>query len=261
MARYAEATRGRRRASATTDGSLTVEVRDDGRGGADAAGGSGLRGLADRVAALDGTPRHRQPARRRARSCARRSHARRDRRGLGAAARGRRCACSTTPGSRSSARPATARTCCARSAPTSPTWRSSTSACRRPTPTRDCRRPRSIRAELPDIGVLVLSQYVEERYAVELLADGAEGVGYLLKDRIADVDALRRGGAARGRRRLGARPRGRRPHARRARERDDPLDDADPARARGARPDGRGPHQPRDRRRARTCPSARSSAT
>jgi DNA-binding NarL/FixJ family response regulator len=35
--------------------------------------------------------------------------------------------------------------------------------------------------------VLVLSQYVEERYASELLASGAEGVGYLLKDRIADV--------------------------------------------------------------------------
>ena len=45
-----------------------------------------------------------------------------------------------------------------------------------------------IRSELPDVGVLVLSQYVEERYAVELLADGAEGVGYLLKDRIAEVD-------------------------------------------------------------------------
>ena len=45
-----------------------------------------------------------------------------------------------------------------------------------------------IRSELPDVGVLVLSQYVEERYAVELLADGAEGVGYLLKDRVSDVD-------------------------------------------------------------------------
>jgi len=45
-----------------------------------------------------------------------------------------------------------------------------------------------IRQELPDIGVLVLSQYVEERYVVELLSNGTEGVGYLLKDRIADVD-------------------------------------------------------------------------
>jgi DNA-binding NarL/FixJ family response regulator len=45
-----------------------------------------------------------------------------------------------------------------------------------------------IRAELPDTGVLVLSQYVEEDYALDLLADNAAGVGYLLKDRIADVD-------------------------------------------------------------------------
>ena len=47
-----------------------------------------------------------------------------------------------------------------------------------------------IRAELPDIGLLLLSQYVEERYLSQLLADGAEGVGYLLKDRVADVERL-----------------------------------------------------------------------
>jgi DNA-binding NarL/FixJ family response regulator len=46
----------------------------------------------------------------------------------------------------------------------------------------------TIRAELPDVGVLVLSQYVEERYVVELLSSGTEGVGYLLKDRIAEID-------------------------------------------------------------------------
>jgi DNA-binding NarL/FixJ family response regulator len=45
-----------------------------------------------------------------------------------------------------------------------------------------------IRTELPATGVLVLSQYVEERYAVELLSGGADGVGYLLKDRIAEID-------------------------------------------------------------------------
>jgi DNA-binding NarL/FixJ family response regulator len=53
-----------------------------------------------------------------------------------------------------------------------------------------------IRAELPGTGVLVLSQYVEEAYALDLLADSAEGVGYLLKDRVGDVerfvDAVRR---------------------------------------------------------------------
>ena len=47
-----------------------------------------------------------------------------------------------------------------------------------------------IRAELPDVGVLVLSQYVEHGYALDLLADNAAGVGYLLKDRIGDVDAF-----------------------------------------------------------------------
>jgi DNA-binding NarL/FixJ family response regulator len=43
-----------------------------------------------------------------------------------------------------------------------------------------------IRAELPGTGVLVLSQFAEEAYAVELLGESAEGVGYLLKDRVAD---------------------------------------------------------------------------
>jgi len=47
-----------------------------------------------------------------------------------------------------------------------------------------------IRDELPAIGVLVLSQYVEESYARELLADNAEGLGYLLKDRVADVETF-----------------------------------------------------------------------
>ena len=50
------------------------------------------------------------------------------------------------------------------------------------------RAAQEIRAELPGTAVLVLSQYVEESYAMELLADDAEGVGYLLKDRVAEVD-------------------------------------------------------------------------
>ncbi len=45
-----------------------------------------------------------------------------------------------------------------------------------------------IRADYPSVGVLVLSQYVELGLALKLLADSAEGVGYLLKDRIRDVD-------------------------------------------------------------------------
>ena len=49
------------------------------------------------------------------------------------------------------------------------------------------RAAQEIREKYPDTGVLVLSQYVEPGYAMELLAESAEGVGYLLKDRISDV--------------------------------------------------------------------------
>jgi DNA-binding NarL/FixJ family response regulator len=47
-----------------------------------------------------------------------------------------------------------------------------------------------IRSRWPSVAVLVLSQYVEERYATELLAGDTRGVGYLLKDRVADVDTF-----------------------------------------------------------------------
>ena len=47
-----------------------------------------------------------------------------------------------------------------------------------------------IRAEHPDTGVLVLSQYVEEAYALDLLSQSTESTGYLLKDRVADVDSF-----------------------------------------------------------------------
>jgi DNA-binding NarL/FixJ family response regulator len=49
------------------------------------------------------------------------------------------------------------------------------------------RAAQTIREQHPEVGVLVLSQYVESGYALELLQGNAEGVGYLLKDRIADV--------------------------------------------------------------------------
>ncbi|HLL85686.1 MAG TPA: response regulator transcription factor [Thermoleophilaceae bacterium] len=52
------------------------------------------------------------------------------------------------------------------------------------------RAAKRIRERQPGTGVLVLSQYAEEEYATQLLADGAEGVGYLLKDRVADVDGF-----------------------------------------------------------------------
>ena len=76
------------------------------------------------------------------------------------------------------------------------------------------RAAREIRDELPDVGVLVLSQYVEVAYARELLAESAEGLGYLLKDRVGDVDSLRRRRSPGRQRRLRPRPRGRLEHAR-----------------------------------------------
>jgi DNA-binding NarL/FixJ family response regulator len=57
---------------------------------------------------------------------------------------------------------------------------------------------KQIRAKFPKVGVLVLSHYVESEHAVDLLSDGTGGVGYLLKDRVSDleefVDAVRRVG-------------------------------------------------------------------
>ncbi len=65
------------------------------------------------------------------------------------------------------------------------------------------RAAQQIRAETPNVGVLILSQYLEAGYALDLVGDRAEGAGYLLKDRVGDlslfVDAVRRvarGGSA-----------------------------------------------------------------
>ena len=59
-----------------------------------------------------------------------------------------------------------------------------------PTHTDEGLRARELRVRYPTMGVLVLSQYVRPSYAVELLQDGAERVGYLLKDRVSDVGQL-----------------------------------------------------------------------
>ena len=52
------------------------------------------------------------------------------------------------------------------------------------------RAAREIRTNHPDTGVLILSQYVEVGLAMQLLAESAEGLGYLLKDRVTDLDAF-----------------------------------------------------------------------
>src|SRR3954463_7948245 len=119
------------------------------------------------------------------------------------------------------------------------------------------RAAQEIREKHPGTGVLVLSQYVETEYAMELLADSAEGVGYLLKDRVSDVDefvdAVRRvggRGAGGGRGGFGARPVDRAP-ARRPPAPRRPARRADAARAPGARADGRGQVEQGHRREAR----------
>ena len=52
------------------------------------------------------------------------------------------------------------------------------------------RAAKAIREAHPAIGILVLSQHVHARYAIELLSSGTDGVGYLLKERVADLDEL-----------------------------------------------------------------------
>jgi DNA-binding NarL/FixJ family response regulator len=65
------------------------------------------------------------------------------------------------------------------------------------------RAAQQIRSSQPEVGVVVLTQFLEDRYALDLVGDRAQGVGYLLKDRVADlalfIDAVRRvarGGSA-----------------------------------------------------------------
>ena len=111
------------------------------------------------------------------------------------------------------------------------------------------RAAKEIREQHPETSVLVLSQYLEAAYALELLSESAEGVGYLLKDRVADIDgfvaAVKRvgeGGSALDpsvvSQLVGRRRRGR------------PDRPAHPARARGHGADGTGPVEQRDRRAA-----------
>ena len=122
------------------------------------------------------------------------------------------------------------------------------------------RAAKEIRESHPEVGVLVLSQYVEPGYAMELLSDSAERVGYLLKDRVADIDefaaAVRRvaeGGSALDPA-VVSQLVGRAPPRRPARR-------ALATRARGAGADGRGPLEPGDRGAPRSSRCAPSRST
>ena len=82
------------------------------------------------------------------------------------------------------------RACCGRCASSVPTRRSSTSACPRASQTKASRLRRRSAHEHPATAVLLLSQYVEPSYALRLLDEHPERVGYLLKERVFDVAIL-----------------------------------------------------------------------
>ena len=106
---------------------------------------------------------------------------------------------------------------------------------------------RLIRERHPQTAVVLLSQYVEPRYAERLLADQPGGLGYLLKERVSDIAVLVDGAAARVGGRVRDRPDDRRP-ADAAATRGLAARSPDRPRARGARLDGGGPLQRRHRR-------------
>ena len=194
------------------NGRLLVEVSDDGVGGAAATAGSGLRGLSDRVAALSGTlelsspPGRGHPA---ARPAALRVTAGPDRLRVVVAedsfllrtgvVRVLEDAGFDVVGEARDADGAAA-TRCAEHRPDVAV----TDIRMPPTHTDEgLRAAATIRAEHPDTAVLVLSQFVRESYALQLLGDSAAGVGYLLKDRVMEhrsfAEAVRevaRGGSA-----------------------------------------------------------------
>ena len=190
------------------NGAVEVEVRDDGVGGADPAAGTGLRGLEDRVAALDGRLSVASPRRRghdRAGEDPVRVVVADDstllREGL---VRLLEEAELEVVGQAGDAEDLLRKVRAHKPDVAVVDVRMP------PTHTDEgLRAAREIRAELPEVGVLVLSQYVEVAYARELLAESAEGLGYLLKDRVVGHrGADRRRAPGRGRW-LGARPRGR----------------------------------------------------
>ena len=179
------------------NGRALVAVEDDGRGGADPAHGSGLRGLADRVEALGGAPRGRE------RRGPRHDDQSRDpvrvviaddsallRQGVAQLLleAGFDVAGQATDGDELLALVEEMRPDVAVVDIRMP-----------PTHTDEgIRAAKEIRTRFPEVAVLVLSQYVRPSYALELLEESAERIGYLLKDRVSDVhelaDAIRRVG-------------------------------------------------------------------
>ncbi len=217
--RSAAARRGERRRRATA--SLTVEVSDDGSGRRRPATARACSGLADRVAALDGELQRRRERRRRHRRASQHParlgwpDEARGRRRLGAAARGSGAPARGGRLRGRRARRATPRTCCARCRRTS-----------RTSPIVDVRMPpthtdEGLRAaqrdprRAPRTSACWSSPSTSRRPTrASCSRTTPTGIGYLLKDRVADVERFADAVRARRGRRLGARPRGRLEHAR-----------------------------------------------
>ena len=204
VARYAQASHAEVSVS-RANGQVEVEVRDDGVGGADPGAGSGLRGLADRVAALDGRLEVDQPARRRHDgpggdpvrvvvaddSVLLREGVVRLLEEAGIEVVGQAGDADELLRKVRAHKPDVA----------------IVDVRMPPTNTDDgLRAAQQIRAELPEVAVLVLSQYVEEGYALELLERRRRGRRLPAQGPRRRGRALHRRGAAGRRRRLGARP-------------------------------------------------------
>ena len=193
------------------NGHVAIEVADDGVGGADAASGSGLRGLADRLDALDGRLTVESAAGRAARASSPRSRCPPAREGSSVAAMRVVLADDSVLLREGIARlleeagfdvvgqADNAEELLLKVRSYSPDV-AIVDIRMPPTHTDEgLRAAREIREQHPGTGVLVLSQYVEADYALDLLSESAEGVGYLLKDRVSDVARVRRGRAPRRR--------------------------------------------------------------
>ena len=173
---------------------LRIEVTDDGGGGADPANGTGLPGVERRVATFDGILAVSSPAGGPTIvvmevPCALSSPKTFSSSGRGMTGCSRRTGVTSRRGRRCGPH------CCKRWSSGGRMSRSSMSGSRPVSPTKACARRWAARQQIPGLPVLVLSQYVEQLYARELLADQAGGVGYLLKDRVFSddqfVDVLR----------------------------------------------------------------------
>ena len=192
VAKHSGATPRRRSASWMEHGDVEVRVEDDGVGGAHPAKGSGLAGLEQRVLAADGTLEVSSPPGGptvvTAVAARRRPHEDRRRRRLRSCCGRVSSCCSPRPATRSWPRVGDG-----------PSFVAAMLEHRPDVGVVDVRMPPShtdeglraaveVRRAWPEARIMVLSQYVEVSYADDLLASGDGGVGYLLKDRVSDLD-------------------------------------------------------------------------